>query len=213
MRKQTPGWYYMQIMQITLTTEFWLQALIPSYLYYVSPWKLNWCKDLFSDWCENFRKNYWYQSCRRKLCDVSECLQCYSWIVFRIYHWFPQLCWMWGKAKPLKLMTKRFRYIKAFSMFGKEITLADSLVSKLEMFVCHMYGWKENGVDNVRYHLTPRVVEKSPVIHYSLLMTLYTSQVQTTRLTFAGKVWWHNRNSLTLLSWLDVQWQRKLFDP
>ena len=143
----------MQILQITLTTEFWLQALIPSYLYYVSPWKLNWCKDLFSDWCEIFRKNYWYQSCRRKLCDVSECLQCYRWIVFRIYHWFPQLYWMWGKAKPLKLMTKRFRYIKAFSMFGKEITLADSLVSKLEMFVCHMYGWKENGVDNVRYHM------------------------------------------------------------
>ena len=60
---------------------------------------------------------------------------------------------MWGKAKPLKLMTKRFRYIKAFSMFGKEITLADSLVSKLEMFVCHMYGWKQNDVDNVRYHM------------------------------------------------------------
>ena len=36
-------------------------------------------------------------------------------------------------------------------MFRKEITLADSLVNKLEMFVCHMYGWKENGVDNVRY--------------------------------------------------------------
>ena len=58
-----------------------------------------------------------------------------------------------GKAKPLKLMTKSFRYIETFSMFGKEITLADSLVSKLEMFVCHMYGWKENDVDNVRYHM------------------------------------------------------------
>ena len=59
----------------------------------------------------------------------------------------------WGKAKPLKLKTKSFRYIEAFSMFGKEITLADSQVSKLEMFVCHMYGWKENDVDNVRYHM------------------------------------------------------------
>ena len=38
-------------------------------------------------------------------------------------------------------------------MFGKEITLADSLVNKLEMSVCHMYGWKENNGDNVRYHM------------------------------------------------------------
>ena len=59
----------------------------------------------------------------------------------------------WGKAKPLKLMTKTARYIQAFSMFGKEITLADSLVNKLEMFVCYMYGWKENNVDNVRYRM------------------------------------------------------------
>ena len=59
----------------------------------------------------------------------------------------------WGKTKPLKFMTKSFRYIETFSMFGKEITLADSLVSKLEMFVCHMYGWKQNDVDNVRYHM------------------------------------------------------------
>ena len=31
-----------------------------------------------------------------------------------------------GKAKLLRLMTKSFRYIEAFSMFGKEITLPDS---------------------------------------------------------------------------------------
>ena len=45
-----------------------------------------------------------------------------------------------GKAKRFKLMTKSIRYIEAFSMFGKEITLPDSLVNTLEMFVCHMYG-------------------------------------------------------------------------
>ena len=55
----------------------------------------------------------------------------------------------WGKEKPLKLMTKSFCYIEAFSMFGKEITIADSLVSKLEMFVCHIY-------DTVRYYSTVR---------------------------------------------------------
>ena len=59
----------------------------------------------------------------------------------------------WGKAKPLKLMKKSARYIQAFFMFGKEITLADSLVNKLEMFVCYMHGWKENNVDNVRYRM------------------------------------------------------------
>ena len=46
----------------------------------------------------------------------------------------------WGKAKPLKLMTKSFCYLEAFSMLSKEIMIADSLVSKLEMFVCHIYG-------------------------------------------------------------------------
>ena len=35
-------------------------------------------------------------------------------------------------------------------MFGKEITLLDSLVNTLEMLVCHLYGWKENDAD-VRY--------------------------------------------------------------
>ena len=53
----------------------------------------------------------------------------------------------WGKAKPSKLMTKRFRYSEAFSMFGKEIRLADLLVSKLEMVICQMYG-------TVRYYST-----------------------------------------------------------
>ena len=38
-------------------------------------------------------------------------------------------------------------------MLGKEITLADLLVNKLEMSVCHMYGWKESDGDNVRYHM------------------------------------------------------------
>ena len=31
----------------------------------------------------------------------------------------------WGKAKPLKLMTRSIRYTEAFFMFGKEIELAD----------------------------------------------------------------------------------------
>ena len=50
-------------------------------------------------------------------------------------------------------MTKSLRYIEAFSMSGKEITLPHSLVDTIEMFVCHMYGWKENDVDNVRYRM------------------------------------------------------------
>ena len=49
---------------------------------------------------------------------------------------------------------------------------------------------------------TARVVERSPpVIHYLLVMMLYTSQGQTTRLTFVCKAWWHNRNSLNH-SWM-----------
>ena len=55
-----------------------------------------------------------------------------------------------GKAKPLKLIAKSLHYTEAFSMFGKEITLPDSLVNTLEMFLCHMYGWKLNHADNVR---------------------------------------------------------------
>ena len=55
----------------------------------------------------------------------------------------------WGKGKPLKLITKSFCYIEAFSMFGKEITIADSMFSKSEMFLCHIYG-------TVRYCSTVR---------------------------------------------------------
>ena len=77
------------------------------------------------------------------------------------YHWFPQLYGSdtvstfsgRGKAKPLKLMTKSLRFTEAFSMFGKEITLPDLLVKTLKMFVCHMYGWKENNIVNVRYRM------------------------------------------------------------
>ena len=54
------------------------------------------------------------------------------------------------EAKPLKLMIKGLRYIEAFSMFDKEITLPDAMVNTLEVFVCHIYGWKGNDVDNVR---------------------------------------------------------------
>ena len=43
-----------------------------------------------------------------------------------------------GETKSLNLMTKNLRDIEAFSMFRKEITLPDSLVNTLEMFVCHM---------------------------------------------------------------------------
>ena len=56
-------------------------------------------------------------------------------------------------------------------MFGKEITLLDSLVNTLEMLVCHLYGWKENDVD-VRYCMYCKRVEKSPVMHYPLVMML-----------------------------------------
>ena len=38
-------------------------------------------------------------------------------------------------------------------MFGKEIKLPHSLVDTIEMFVCHMYGWKENDFDNVTYRM------------------------------------------------------------
>ena len=58
-----------------------------------------------------------------------------------------------SKAKPLKLTKKSIRYTEAFSVFGKEITLPESLVNTLEMFVCHMYGWEENDVDNIRYRM------------------------------------------------------------
>ena len=44
----------------------------------------------------------------------------------------------WDEAKSLNFTTKSLRDIEAFSMFGKEITLPDSLVNILEMFVCHM---------------------------------------------------------------------------
>ena len=43
-------------------------------------------------------------------------------------------------GKTFKTHDKKLRYFEAFSMFGKEIRLADSLVSKLEMFICHIYS-------------------------------------------------------------------------
>ena len=57
---------------------------------------------------------------------------------------------------------------------------------------------------------TARVVEKSPVIHYPLRIMLYTSQGQTTRLTFVGKVWSHNRNSLTLFIMVGCTMAKKI---
>ena len=60
---------------------------------------------------------------------------------------------------------------------------------------------------------TARVVEKSPVIHYSLLMMFYTSQGQTTRLTFVGKIWWHNRNTIVTIVMVRCTMAKKLFDP
>ena len=85
-------------------------------------------------------------------------------------------------------MTKSLRYTEAFSMFGKEITLPDLLIKTLKMFVCHMYGWKEMLM--LGTVCSAIVVEKSPVVHYTLVMMLwnYTSQGQTTRFIFGGKV-------------------------
>ena len=57
--------------------------------------KLHWWRYLIPDSCKKYQKDYWYQSCHRKLCDVNECLKCYRWIVSIIYHWFPQLYGMW----------------------------------------------------------------------------------------------------------------------
>ena len=116
----------------------------------------------------------------------------------------------WGKAKPLKLMIKIFRYIEAFFIFGKEITLADSLVNKSEcLYVICMAG-KKTTLIMLGTACTARVMEKSPVKHYSLLMMLYTSQGQTNRLTFVGRVWWNNRNSLTLFIMVGCKMAKKI---
>ena len=107
-------------------------------------------------------------------------------------------------------MIKIFRYIEAFFIFGKEITLADSLVNKSEcLYVICMAG-KKTTLIMLGTACTARVVEKSPVKHYSLLMMLYTSQGQTNRLTFVGRVWWNNRNSLTLFIMVGCKMAKKI---
>ena len=51
----------------------------------MSPCKITLMKESISWLALKFQKDYWYQSCWRKLYDVNECLQCYRWIVSSIY--------------------------------------------------------------------------------------------------------------------------------
>ena len=161
MRKQTPGWYYMKITQPILTTEYWSQTLIPTYLYYVS--------------LQNYIDERVYFLAGVKIPEgllISKLLEKTLWRQWMFamlqmncfWHlcWFPQLYGMRhctftvrNETKPLKLRTKSLLYIEAFFTFGKEITLPDSLVNTLGMFVCYMYGWKENGVHNAMMHYPP----------------------------------------------------------
>ena len=56
-------------------------------------------------------------------------------------------------------------------MFDKEITLPDAMVNT-EVFVCHMYGWKGNDVDNVRCRMYfksgGKICDALPPFNYAL---------------------------------------------
>ena len=60
-----------------------------------------------------------------------------------------------GKVKPLMLMLKSKEYIETFKSLGAQIEIADSTVTWLNRFVCHMYNWKggEESINEIRYRM------------------------------------------------------------
>ena len=161
MKKQTLGWYHMQSMQATLTTEYWSQYLIPTYFHCVSLQKYIDERIYFLTGVKNSKRIIDIKAVRENfvtsmnVCNATDELFLASIIGFHSFTVCDTVSTFSGrgKAKPLKLKTESLRYTKAFSMFGKEITLPDSLVNTLEMLVCQMYNWKENYIDNVRYRM------------------------------------------------------------
>ena len=59
-----------------------------------------------------------------------------------------------GKVKPLNLMMKDIRYVKAFAELGRTVNIDDKITDELKRFVCHLYGWKETkSLQDVRYKM------------------------------------------------------------
>ena len=48
-----------------------------------------------------------------------------------------------GKARPLLLMTKKQKFVNAFVAFGN-LDLSENIISDIEEFTCHMYGYSKN---------------------------------------------------------------------
>ena len=64
------------------------------------------------------------------------------------------VCIRRGKLGATKLMDKHPTFVQTFTSLGRNIILADSVITKLEHFVCAMYGYMQyTNINQLRYDM------------------------------------------------------------
>ena len=92
-----------------------------------------------------------------------------------------------GKIKPLKTLLNNDEFIATFQMLGSHWQLSEYLLSRIEMFTCHMYGKFSSDVNETRYKMYcasngPIDSECLPPCHNAL-------QLHTQRANYISKIW------------------------
>ena len=114
---------------------------------------------IHQDWCEGQEQNYFdianYRQVKRYLCFQESEIIIQSIITFHAFTRCDTTSAFWrkGKVRPLHLMLKNPEFTMRFAGLGNIWEIDEiSLLSKIEVFVCAMYGCTScNSVNKLRY--------------------------------------------------------------
>ena len=103
-----------------------------------------------------------------------------------------------GKEKHWNLMRKNPKFMNAFQLLGSSLQLSESLLADLEEFVCHLYGWKVENLNEARWRAFQSKVNKEhKVTDITLLPPCW--QVfyhHTERSNYISYIWKNSKNAM-----------------
>ena len=127
-----------------------------------------------------------------------------------------------GKSECWKVVQKNNRFVNTFSLLGQVWELDEQIFVNLEEYVCHLYGYRQKNVNDVRKKLfDKKYVRQGKTIDISLLPPCQSSlRLHILRSNIIAKIWKSSGErsiilpDLSTFGWkgnLTIDWQRQAF--
>ena len=127
-----------------------------------------------------------------------------------------------GESECWKVLQKNNRFVNMFTLLGQEWDLDEQIFVDLEEYVCHVYGYRQKDVNDVRNKLfDKKYVRQGKAIDISLLPPCQSSlRLHMLRSNVIAKIWKLSDErfiplpDFSTFGWnetLDIDWQRQAF--